>query len=62
MLCNLEVVGLENSEDYEIVSFAAVVEGCCHPNKSGKEMKRRMFTCKHTTLHFFARFISSRPN
>ena len=29
MLCNLEAVGLENSEDYEIVSFAAVVEGCC---------------------------------
>ena len=31
-------------------------------NKSGKEMKRRMFTSKHTMLYFFARFISSRPN
>ena len=35
-------------------------------NKSGKEMKCRMFTsrrtCKHATLHFFARFISSRPD
>ena len=33
-------------------------------NKSDKEMKRRRFrlTCKPATLHFFARFISSRPD
>ena len=30
-------------------------------NKSGKEMKRRRLTCKPATLHFLARFISSRP-
>ena len=30
----------------------------------GKSVPRGFFrlTCKHTTLHFFARFISSRPN
>ena len=32
----------------------------CHPRRSGKSFFR--LTCKHATLHFFARFISSRPD